>query len=372
MRIVSQTVKKILLIASHRTGRSPNQRFRFEHYFTYWKSKGYEVSVSSFITANDDQYLYQKGHFFRKLFIAIKSVLHRVADLTRIRRYDLIIVVRESLLTRSTFFEKFARKSGIPMIYDFDDAIWLPNVSESNRKLTWLKKPSKTRNSISYASLVIAGNSFLKEYALQFNSNVIVIPTTLDTIYYKPLENKPCNDFVTIGWSGSPTTIGHFRIAEKALEIIKEKYGNKVRFVVMGAPQYQNDKLSLQGIGWSPDMEIPILNTFDIGLMPLPDDEWSKGKCGFKALLYMSLGITPVLSPVGVNQEIVTEGLNGFFASNTEEWVEKLSLLIEDHELRKQCGDTARKYLEEKYSVQAWQEKYIYYFDFLTNKYANK
>lgn len=290
----------------------------------------------------------------------------------RLKRFDLVIVVRESLLTRSVFFERFARFTGIPLIYDFDDAIWLPNVSESNRKLTWLKKPSKTKKSIRFASLVIAGNSFLADYASKYNSNVIVIPTTLDTDYYTSSEIKAEKKQVTIGWSGSPTTIEHFRIAENAMEIVKQKYGDRVCFVILGAPSYVNKTLDTKGISWSQEIELPTLKTFDIGLMPLPDDEWSKGKCGFKALLYMSLGITSVLSPVGVNQEIVKEGKNGFFASSTEEWVEKISLLIENETLRNQCGMEARKYLVEHFSVLAWQEKYIYYFDLLTNNHVKK
>ena len=258
------------------------------------------------------------------------------------------------------------------MIFDFDDAIWLRNVSESNKKLTWLKNPSKTKKSIRLANLVFAGNDFLRQYALQFNDNVLLFPTTLNTQVYKKINQEERKSAITIGWSGSPTTIDHFKIAEEALEILKKQYGNAIQIVIMGAPEYKNDRLNVRGTAWSAEQELEVLSTFDIGLMPLPDDEWSKGKCGFKALLYMSLGIPPVVSPVGVNNSIIKEGQTGFFAHNTMEWVQKISALINDISMRKTIGEKSRQFVVENYSVDAWKEKYIEQFEILTAKNAKQ
>jgi glycosyltransferase involved in cell wall biosynthesis len=214
--------------------------------------------------------------------------------------------------------------------------------------------------------LVFAGNAYLAAYAKQYNPNVVIIPTTLDTVKHK-LVNKSPTERVCIGWSGSFSTVPHFELAIPALEILQKQYGEKVYFKVIGDSRYVNNQLGIQGIAWSAERELEELAEIDIGIMPLPDDEWSKGKCGFKGLLYMSLGIPAVLSPVGVNTTIITHGENGFLAGSTGEWVDVLSMLVENASLRKSIGLQGRKTVEEKYSVEAWQAKYLALFEGLTN-----
>jgi glycosyltransferase involved in cell wall biosynthesis len=127
----------------------------------------------------------------------------------------------------------------------------------------------------------------------------------------------------------------------------------------MGDPSYINEELGIKGIKWSAETEVQVLNSFDIGIMPLPDDEWAKGKCGLKGLSYMACGVTTIMSPVGVNNDIIENGTNGYLASSEEEWINYLSLLIEDAELRKRIGENARNTIEKKYSVNANKELYL-------------
>ena len=208
------------------------------------------------------------------------------------------------------------------------------------------------------AALVIAGNEFLANYALNFNKNVIIIPSTIDTEKYTIKEAKAEKEIV-IGWSGSFSTIEHFETAKEALKAIKDRYNDKVVFEVIGDPNYRCDILGIIGKAWDANTEVEDLQYFDIGIMPLPDNEWTKGKCGMKGLQYMAAGIPTIMSPVGVNSKIIEDGENGFLAATTEEWINKLSLLIDSAELRKKFASNGRKEVERKYSIDANKEKYI-------------
>lgn len=279
-------------------------------------------------------------------------------DLRRIDNYDIVFVFREALMTRSTYFERKFAASKAKIIFDFDDAIWLTNVSNANRRWKWMKNPNKTSKLIALADLVFAGNEFLASYARPHNPNVQIIPTTIDTEEYRHLD-VPRDTKVCIGWSGSITTIRHFEFALPFLLRIKELFGDRVTFRVIGDANYRNDELGIEGMPWQKGTEIADLSRIDIGIMPLPNDEWAKGKCGLKGLQYMALGIPTIMSPVGVNTEIIEHGVNGALAETEEEWVAELSRLIEDADLRQRVGAAARNTVEERYSVKANEHKYL-------------
>jgi glycosyltransferase involved in cell wall biosynthesis len=359
---------RILFIAAHRPQRSPSQRFRFEQYLGYFQANGFEYDFSYLINESDDQVFYQPGNIPTKAGIFIKSWFRRLSDVVKARDYDLVFVQREAFMTGSTIFEKLFARSGAKLIFDFDDAIWHFDVSEANKRLGWLKNPSKTATIIGYAHHVIAGNEYLANYARAYNSNVTVIPTTIDTDYQKPLLLRdPYKIPVCIGWTGSLTTIKHFRLAEPFLLKIKQKYGEQVSFKLIGDKYYNNADLGIQGVAWSLAREVEELHAIDIGIMPLPDDEWSKGKCGFKGLQYMAMAVPPVMSSVGVNTEIIRHGENGFLADAEVEWIDQLSNLIEKPELRKEIGERARKTVIDKYSVLSQRDVYVDIFKKLTN-----
>lgn len=350
---------KILFIAAHRLDRSPSQRFRFEQYFDFLRENGFECHLSFLLTEEEDKFFYSEGNFLKKIFIAAKSFFRRWKDVKQASDYDIVFIQREAFMTGSTFFERQFNKSGKKIIFDFDDAVWLPNVSDGNRKFEWMKNCNKTSSIISLADFIIAGNDYLASYANQFNKNTKIIPTTIDTNYHRESSEKKSDEKICIGWTGSHTTIQHFEHAVPFLKVLKEKFANKIYFKVIGDDKYLNDELDVRGIAWNLQNEIKELSEFDIGIMPLPDNEWTKGKCGLKGLQYMALEIPPVMSPVGVNCEIVLDGVNGFLANTNSEWIEKISLLVESKELREKIGAAARKTVEKKYSVRSQQEKYL-------------
>ena len=266
-------------------------------------------------------------------------------------------------MTGSSYFEKKFSRSKAKLVFDFDDSIWLLDTSNANKIWQWMKSEKKTGDIIACSHLVFAGNRFLGDYARQFNSNVKIVPTTIDTALFKRKTPYMDKDPVCIGWSGSHTTIKHFESGISFLKKIKEKYGNRVCFKVMGDPGYVNQELDIVGIPWSSQSEVDILSSFDIGIMPLPDDQWVKGKCGLKGLSYMALEIPTIMSAVGVNCEIITNGENGFLASTEEEWVDRLSQLIDSFELRRKIGIASRQTVEEKYSLESHKNSYLQHFN---------
>ncbi|MGZ3865520.1 MAG: glycosyltransferase family 4 protein [Bacteroidia bacterium] len=349
-------MQRILFIASHRLNRSPSQRYRFEQYFSFLEKNGFKCELSYIISEKDDAYFYSGGHFLWKVWIFFKALMTRLRDKRRYKNYDIVFVQREAIMVGLTWFERGIRKTRAKFIFDFDDSIWLMDTSEGNKKFEWLKDPEKTARNIRHANLVIAGNAYLADYARHYNNNVRIIPTTIDTDFHKPLNLK--KDKIVIGWIGSLTTIKHFEYALDFLKIVKKKYP-QIEICVVSDGIYSNDEIEIKGVAWSSATEVESINSFTIGIMPLPDDEWAKGKCGLKGLSYMACEIPTILSPVGVNTQIIHHGVNGFLASTTQDWVDCISKLIESAELREKMGKEARQTVVKYYSVLSQQENYL-------------
>ena len=234
------------------------------------------------------------------------------------------------------------------MIFDFDDAVFVAYVSPSNGYLSYLKFPAKTKTICRLATHVIAGNPYLADYARQTNDNVSIVPTTIDTDKYEVLPRKE-NELPVIGWSGSFSTVQHLDSLAGALRRLARK--ENFRLLVIGTPVYKIDGVDVEALPWRSATEVSDLRQIDIGIMPLPDEAWSRGKCGLKALQYMALGIPTVCSPVGVNSEIIQDSVNGFLAGTEDEWVAKLTQLLNDSKLRARLGAAGRETVETKYSA---------------------
>lgn len=361
--------KRILILCLHRPDRTPSQRFRFEQYLPFLSENGYEFDFSYLLNADDDKRFYSSGHLSAKLGIVTRSVARRVREVRRARRYDLAFVQREAFMLGTAYFEE-AIGAKVPLIFDFDDSIWMQVVSEANKRLAFLKDASKTAKIIKASSLVFAGNEFLAAYARQYNPHVTVVPTTIDTEQYRRVAVQKPSGVVCIGWSGSFSTIEHFRTAVPALRRVKEAYGSRVSFKVIGDGNYYCAELQTHGEPWSAATELQDLSAIDVGIMPLPDTEWARGKCGLKGLQYMALDIPTVMSPVGVNREIIQPGVNGYLPATEDEWVRDLSSLVEDAALRSRIGEAGRKTVERRYSVHANQDVYLRYFDQLSRRRA--
>ena len=354
---------EILFASVHPVDRVPSQRFRYEQYVDFLEQAGFRTTFAPVLDYGDYAVVYGTGAYARKGLIVTRGLVRRLRDLRRLDGYDIVFVQREALQLGTAWFEAAVARSRARLVFDFDDSIWLHNASDANRRLAWLKNPDKTGKLISMADLVIAGNDYLAAYAAGFSDAVEVVPTTIDTDAYLRDPSPTPGAAVTIGWSGSITTIQHFDLMLPVLRRLKERYGDEVTFEVIGDGRYRNEGLDITGRDWSADTEVRDLSRFDIGVMPLPDDEWARGKCGLKGLQYMALEIPTVMSPVGVNSEIIDDGRNGFLAGDEDEWFDKLVVLIDSVELRRDLGSEARRTVEERYSVRSQRERYVSLFE---------
>ncbi len=353
----------MLILSAHRPGRSPSQRFRYEQYLTYLESEGYDFDYSFLISKTDDSFFYKKGHFLKKFFFLCRSILRRYNDLKSIQGYDIVFIQREAFLLGTVYFERKISESGVPIIFDFDDAIWEVNSAGGNKALSFLKNPDKTSRILSLSSVVIAGNEYLAEYALQFNSNVTVIPTTIDTSYHFP---KVINPKVVIGWTGTFSTFPYLEALIPLLSRIKNKYTD-VEFKIIVDFDLEIPELGTRTTIWNKFQEIDQLREISIGIMPLPDNIWTRGKCGFKGLQYMSLSIPTLMSPVGVNTEIIKDSENGFLPESDDQWFNRLSELIESSAMRTKIGKKGYESLVKHYSVQVNKKHYLKLFEEVTS-----
>jgi glycosyltransferase involved in cell wall biosynthesis len=255
------------------------------------------------------------------------------------------------------------------MVFDFDDAVFEPYKSPSNGYLSYLKFPTKTATSIGLSEHVMAGNPYLAEYSRQYNDNVTIIPTTIDTDKYAFEDAREDPDPVTIGWSGSFSTVQHLDTVRGALQELAKK--QKFRLRVIGTPSYELAGVDVEALPWRSETEIEDLRPMDIGIMPLPDDRWSKGKCGLKALQYMALGKPTVCSPVGVNTVIIQDGENGSIADGPDEWIARLEELIQRADLRRRLGRAGRETVEREYSARSQAPRVLEIFRSLAAKGSN-
>lgn len=348
---------KALFLILHRKDRSPGQRYRHEQYVSHLEANGVECDFSPLLDANGDELFYGSGRVLQKILIGLSAFVRRLRDMRRLKNYDMVYVYRDAFFF-GTFFERRIAKSNAKLIFDFDDAIWLMDKNPNQGVFNRLKNPKKTAKIIALADQVIVGNDYLKNYAFAYNSNVRIIPSTVDFDKYtepvKKAEGKIC-----IGWTGSFSTIKHFETILPALEEIKSMFGDRVCFKLIGEPNYRNETLEIEGVPWKSETEAVDLGELDIGVMPLPDNKWTRGKCAMKGLQYMALGIPTIMSPVGVNSEIIDDGSNGMLARTSDDWVRKLSLLIEDESLRTRIGEEGRKTARKDFSVEANKEKWL-------------
>jgi glycosyltransferase involved in cell wall biosynthesis len=350
--------KKILFIAPYPEGKAPSQRFRFEQYFGEFKKAGYDIELRSFLSEKDWAPLYKKGSTLRKAFSMLRSFWKRFILLFSLGKYDSIFIHREASMIGPPVFEwiiaKILRKD---FIYDFDDAIWLPNYSQSNAKFQKLKAYGKVKRIIKWAKHVTVGNDFLKEYALQFNKNITVIPTTIDNVNVHNKNTDHEREVPIIGWTGTHTTMEYLHMLLPVLNDLKKEHNFKFRVISNHPPEL--DFEYLEYVQWNKETEIKDLSEINIGVMPLEDSIWTKGKCGFKGLQYMSLQIPAVMSNVGVNSTIIQHKKNGFLCNSLDDWKETLSSLLKDVELRRKIGIEGQRTVNEKYSTQANKDKYL-------------
>lgn len=266
--------------------------------------------------------------------------------ITSLRDYDVVFIQKRLLSVPWVFAASLAARR---IVFDFDDAIWT-SPDHGWSPLTRRKVERRLGTLLSRASCAVVGNGYLADYASKYCRDVVVIPTCVDTDYYRPPRVRYSRERLRLGWIGSRPNLIYLERLEPVFRRLSDS-GPPAELCVVCNREYSSRSLPTVYLPWSLDSELKALQGFDIGIMPLADDDWTRGKCGFKTIQYMSCGLPSVSSPVGVNCEIVSDGVNGLLASGEDEWVEKLTMLVQDSDLRTRVGNEGRRTVEENYSI---------------------
>jgi glycosyltransferase involved in cell wall biosynthesis len=318
----------------------PSSRYRVYQLLPWLRKLGIECEVSPAI----DDALYRRMYLdsprgTTRVIALAAARRQRRRDLDRVNDFDVVFVQKGAFPGLYSGFEKklAARK---PLVFDFDDAIWLPRVGGS-RILRALHREKKVQDILRRASAVIAGNDFLAEYASRFNKTVTVVLSSISLEDYSPAPNSN-----RVGWIGSRTTLQYLKPLKPAFETL----GITPRIIASGDPSSLGFETDFRP--WRLDTERSELSQLGIGVAPLPDTPWERGKCGVKILQYMACGIPVVASPVGMNAKIVSHGVNGLLATHTEDWVSSIHSLMTDPKLRERLGAAGRETVAKRFGVQ--------------------
>lgn len=340
---------RVLFIASHAV-EFASTRFRIYQFLPYLERHGIECVVRPFLATPDALTIYRPGSTARKLAIVADATSRRLLDIGRATRFDIVYVMREAFPFGPPLIEHALKMAARRLIFDFDDAIWLPSSIYENpldRLRDW-QKPAKIMR---IADHIIAGSALHVPYVAQYADldRISVLPTVVDPQIYRPATARE-TDEITVGWIGTPRNTGYLRQLLPALEAAVAARP-QLKFKFVGAEPFSCGVLPITFKPWRLDEEVADIQSFDIGIMPLPDDEHARGKCGFKLIQYMSCALPVICSPVGFNCELVEEDRSGRFATTSEEWIAAFVALVDHTELRHRLGSYGRQRIVERYSA---------------------
>jgi glycosyltransferase involved in cell wall biosynthesis len=350
---------EVLALIPNRYGHAPGQRSSIELWEGVLAPVGINIHYAPFETERLHQVLYSPGHYATKIGEMVRAYVERIKLLGDLKRFDAVFVYREAALLGPAFLEKMVARRGVPIIYQLDDPLFVPYTSPSNGYLSYLKFFSKISEICRLAKVVMVNSTPIREYVSQYNQNIWQVPSVVDTSEYvfrpESLEKQP--DEVCIGWSGSPTTMKNIRVIAGALSKLAKQVPHRVHLI--GGTEFDLPGVPYVAQKWSPETEVEDLRKMQVGMVPLPVNEWNKRKFYMKTAQYMALGIPTVATPLGSNPEVVQHGVTGFLADSEAEWIDYLSLLIKDRELRLRMSHAAAKAAQEKYSLESNTEKII-------------
>ena len=343
---------RLLALVQKGHGIAPNQRFRLEQWAPILaRDHGIAVTFDAFESPQLTQVLYRPGHAAEKVRLTVAGAVRRWRGRRRAFGYDAVVILREASLVGGAWFERWLAARGIPFVYDFDDAIWHWDRG-ANGVMSLARVPWKVGTICALASAVTVGNAYLADFARAHNANVAVVRTSIDAATYPEMPPPAPGAPFTVVWTGSHSTLAHLAGVRSALEALGRRLPVRLRAICDVAPP-TFDGVELDFVPWTAAREAADLAAGHVGIMPLPDTPLARGKCGCKALQYMAIGRPAVVTPVGINAEIVRNGTNGRWASTPEEWVDVLEQLARDPAERARLGAAARETVLAGYTADA-------------------
>lgn len=347
LRMLALTVRPVI---------GPDTRYRLIQYIPRFRELGIEVEHHSLYSPDYYRGLSRAGTVSKTLGLA-PVLLRRLKDvLLDAHRFDVVWVGRELFPLGPLFLESLLFRRNPNVILDIDDAIYLPDPTNTGFVHRRLRDFRKFEKGADRFKAVVCGNDFLADYFRPLNANVSVIPTVVEAARYAAVERQP-SDMPCIGWIGTPTNAHHLRMLRGPLTTLARDH--RFRFRMVGLNEPLDWKIpNMEYVPWSLDGELDFFAGFDIGVMPLEDTPFTRGKCAFKLIQYMASGIPVAASPVGSNLSVVEEGVNGFLADNEEAWEQALAALLTNGPMRERMGENGRRTVQERFSLEAHAESY--------------
>jgi glycosyltransferase involved in cell wall biosynthesis len=351
MALVVQDAGRIRITAlvPYQPDTAPSQRFRIEQWMPWLAEAGVDVELHPFAGPELAALLQQSGRTLRKTVLTLAGFARTARTAASLPRDRIVLVHRAACLAGPPIVERMLRARRNPLLYDFDDAIFKLHTSASNRAAAWLKQPGKTATICQISDHVVVGNSYLADWARRHNPCVSIIPTSIDTDRCRPRASSQAGGQIIVGWTGSSTSQTYLEAFTPMLRNLVAARDIELRVLSTRQPLLPGVPHTWRP--WSPATEASEVAAFDIGIMPMPDEEWALGKCALKALQYMAAAVPPVASAIGANREVIEHGRNGLLVSTTQEWLEAIATLAERPDLRRQIGLAGRRTVEEEYSM---------------------
>ena len=370
---------KILYLTKY-TRMAGSSRMRSYQYFPYLEKSGIDVTVKPFF---DDDYLKDFYAGKKNIGTVVKSYLRRFFVLFSVLRYNNVVIEKEIFPFLPAFAEWMLKSFGIKYIVDYDDAIF-HNYDKSSNPVIRKFLGNKIARVMRYSGTVVAGNNYLAEYARKAGAkNIEIIPTVIDINRYPSKNNhsdlalppnvilsgvegkagersaSENNQKFVVGWIGTKTTFEkHLLPCREWIKELQDQHSD-IHFHIVGITEDMDLGKNVKYIPWTEETEVPEILKMDVGIMPLQDSQWEKGKCAYKLIQYAACGIPGVASDVGMNKEVCIDGETGFIATSNEEWKERILFFKNEIEERLRMGTNARKLVEQKYCIQVTSEKWI-------------
>lgn len=326
-----------------------SSRYRVYQYVPLLEDLGITCTVQSFMDTSMYSLSQCEGRTAQKLYKTVLAVARRLRALASWKRYDAIYMQRELLPFGPPILERWLKRSKAALFFDLDDALFIKKASRYNPVATFFRSPGKTLELFRLVDCTIAGNDWLRDAARAEGGRAETIEVAEDTSRVPERSDDQQSDKVTIGWLGSPSTVKYLKLIEEPLRRIASRHPD-VRWEIMGGANFEMEGVPWAHHAWSLEAEREALARFDIGLMPLPAEDWAKGKSGGKARTYMAAGIVPVVTAVGYNLELISDGETGFLCRSCEDWERILDSLIVDPSQRRQVAGAARRDVESRFS----------------------
>lgn len=347
-------VLRVLALVQKARDISPGQRFRIEQWEPYLRNEhGIDLEYLVFESPELTRVLYSPGQAFEKAKLVLRDAVRRRNAVSAARDYDAVVIFREAALIGPPIYEWLIAQTGVPIVYDFDDAIWTTpkrTLLSTNDAFRILKFARKTSTICKLAAVVTVGNEYLAAWARRHNDRVHVVPTSIELGAYPVQVPPPHEEPFTIVWSGTFSTLEHLSILRAPLERLARSRAVRLNVICDRPLPDPIANVDVRFIPWKAHEEAQAIGTGHVGVMPLPNDEFARGKCGCKILQYMAAGRVGVASPVGVNSDIIRHGENGFLPSSHDDWTQTLERLASSRSLREHVARAGRATVEAAFS----------------------